>query len=182
MGRIFERELKGILSGNDDILARVTKTCGPDERDSYMTVRNNPFMVIRGAGSLGIDLLAVKFGMSFPIEVKSSTSEVLRFSRSEKLLIQAQEMIDDCKRVGLIPLYAYRRKGKRGDSWRIFTLDMGPLDGNYKGIPKLLYDQLPKVTSSKEGNFIMRWNQGWPLSRFLRYVSFLTASAGEMKK
>jgi Holliday junction resolvase len=171
MGKIFERELKGILSANDDVLARVTKTCSPEEKSGYLRIRENPFMVIRAAGSLGVDLVAIRDGMSFPIEVKSSTADVLRFSRSEKLLIQAEEMIKDCRRVNLVPLYAYRYKGRRGDAWKIFTLEMGELDMNtYSGIPKLIYGQLPRVRPSKDGNFIMRWKDGWPLSKFIDYT------------
>ena len=125
-----------------------------------------PFMVVRGAGSLGVDLVAISAGLSLPIEVKSSTSDVLRFSRNEKLAIQAQEMIDDCRRVGLMPIYAFRYKRQRGDAWRIFTLDVGPLNGRLKPV----YQRLPKIMPSKEGNLIMRWNDGMPLSRFIDYV------------
>lgn len=174
MGKIFERELKGILSANGDVLTRVTKTCSETERMGYLMIRENPFMVIRAAGSLGVDLVAIRDGMSFPIEVKSSSADVLRFSRSEKLLIQAEEMIRDCQRVNLVPLYAYRYKGYRGDAWRVFTLDMGDLDMNvYSGVPKLIYGKLPKIRSSREGNFIMRWKDGWPLSRFIDYTTML---------
>jgi len=169
MGRIFERELKGILSANEDVLARVTKTCDLEERAGYMKIRETPFMVVRGAGSLGVDLVAIRSGLSLPIEVKSSTSDVLRFSRSEKLVIQAQEMIDDCKRVGLMPVYAFRYKRQRGDAWRIFTLDVGRLDGRLK----LVYERLPKIAPSKEGNLIMRWNDGMPLSKFIEYLAML---------
>ena len=123
-------------------------------------------MVVRGAGSLGVDLVAIRAGLSLPIEVKSSTSDVLRFSRSEKLVVQAQEMIDDCKRVGLMPVYAFRYKRQRGDAWRIFTLDVGPLNGRLK----LVYSKLPKISPSKEGNLIMRWHDGMPLSKFIDYV------------
>jgi len=174
MGKIFERELKGILSANEDVLERVTKTCDPGERACYMMIKEKSFMVIRGAGSLGVDLVAIRDGMSFPIEVKSSSSDTLRFSRSEKLIIQAQEMIDDCKRVGLVPLYAFRLKGKRGDAWRMFTLDIGPLDETYKGMPKLIYGYLSKVRPSKEGNYIMRWNDGKKLSEFIEYVNHMS--------
>lgn len=166
MGRIFERELKGILSANEDVIARVTKTCDDDERRGYLRICEKPFMVVRGAGSLGIDLVAICSGLSLPIEVKSSTSDVLRFSRSEKLAIQAQEMIDDCKRVGLMPVYAFKYKRKRGDAWRVFTLDVGPMNGRLK----LIYERLPKIEPSKEGNLIMRWNDGMPLNRFIEYL------------
>jgi Holliday junction resolvase len=169
MGRIFERELKGILSANEDVLARVTKTCDPEERAGYMKIHEKPFMVVRGAGSLGVDLVAIRAGLSLPIEVKSSTSDVLRFSRSEKLVVQAQEMIDDCKRVGLMPVYAFRYKRQRGDAWRIFTLDVGRLDGRLRPV----YERLPKITPSKEGNLIMRWNDGMPLSKFIDYLVML---------
>ncbi len=166
MGKVFERELKGILTANGDVLTRVTKTCDTIERAGYRKIEEKPFMVVRGAGSLGVDLVAIREGLSFPIEVKSSTSDVLRFSRSEKLTIQAQEMVDDCRRVGLIPVYAFRYKGQRGDAWRIFTIDMGPVNGRLR----LMYNRLPKIESSKEGNLIMRWKDGMPLSKFIDYV------------
>lgn len=166
MGQIFERELKGILSANREILNRVTKTCSPEERSSYQRIGDKPFMVVRGAGSLGVDLVAIRDGLSLPIEVKSSTSEVLRFSRSEKLAIQAQEMVEDCRRVGLMPIYAFRHKGQRGDAWRIFTLDIGPVNGRMR----VLYDRLPKIEASREGNLIMRWKDGMPLNKFIDYV------------
>ncbi len=166
MGKIFERELKGILSANDDVLARVTKSCDALERVGYLKIREKPFMVVRGAGSLGVDLVAISSGLSFPIEVKSSTSDVLRFSRNEKLVIQANEMMEDCRRVGLMPIYAFRYKRQRGDAWRMFTLDVGPLNGRLKPV----YERLPRITPSKEGNLIMRWKDGMPLSRFIDYV------------
>ncbi|MCJ7562058.1 MAG: Holliday junction resolvase, partial [Thermoplasmata archaeon] len=139
------------------------------ERAGYLKIRERPFMVVRGAGSLGIDLVAIRSELSLPIEVKSSTSDVLRFSRSEKLAIQAQEMMDDCRRVGLMPIYAFRYKRQRGDAWRIFTLDIGPINGRLKPI----YQRLPKITPSKEGNLIMRWNEGMPLSKFIEYIVML---------
>lgn len=166
MGRIFERELKGILRADDDMLARVTKTCDDDERQSYYRIRERPFMVIRGAGSLGVDLVAIRSDISLPIEVKSSVNDVLRFSRSEKLAVQAQEMMDDCSRVGLMPIYAFRYKRHRGDAWRVFTLDVGPINGRLK----VIYQKLPKINPSKDGNLIMRWNEGMPLSKFIDYL------------
>jgi len=174
MGRIFERELKGILKGDEDILARVTKTCTPEEKKAYSKIREHPFLVIRGAGSLGMDLVAIRWKISFPIEVKSSASAVLRFSRSEKLLLQAEQMIRDCTRVGLVPMYAFRLKGKRGDAWRVFALTVENGDQCFTGLQRLVYHRLPKVTPSKEGNFIMRWNEGMPLSKFIAYLSFLS--------
>ncbi len=170
MGRIFERELKGILKADDDVLSRVTKTCTDDERRAYLRIKERPFMVIRGAGSLGVDLVAIRTGISFPIEVKSSVDDVLRFSRSEKLAIQAKEMMDDCRRAGLMPVYAFRYKRQRGDAWRVFTLDIGQFSGRMK----VVYERLPKICPSKEGNLIMRWHDGMPLSKFIDYVVTLS--------
>jgi Holliday junction resolvase len=177
MGHIFERELKGILSADENMLARVTKTCTPEEKTGYAKVRESPFLVIRAAGSLGMDIVAIRWAMAFPIEVKSSAKDVLRFSRSEKLLIQAEQMKEDCMRVELVPLYAFRLKGRRGDAWRIFALDIGESDGKFHGLQKRVYEQLPKVEPSKEGNFIMRWNEGCKLSKFIEYVAFLNSQA-----
>ena len=166
MGRIFERELKGILRADEDMLARVTKTCDDQERVGYYKIKDRPFMVIRGAGSMGVDLVAIRSDLSLPIEVKSSVNDVLRFSRSEKLAIQAKVMMDDCSRVGLMPVYAFRFKRQRGDAWRIFTLDVGPINGRLK----VVYQRLPKIKPSDEGNLIMRWHDGMPLSKFIDYL------------
>jgi Holliday junction resolvase len=167
MGRIFERELKGILRGEEEMLARVTKTCDEDERSSYYRIQERPFMVVRGAGSLGVDLVAIRSDLSLPIEVKSSVNDVLRFSRSEKLAVQAQEMMNDCRKVGLMPIYAFRFKRQRGDAWRVFTLDVGPINGRLR----VVYQRLPKIAPSKEGNLIMRWHDGMPLSKFIDYMT-----------
>ncbi len=166
MGKVFERELKGILNANEDVLSRVTKTCSVEERIGYRRIEDKPFLVIRGAGSLGVDLVAIRDGISLPIEVKSSTSPVLRFSRSEKLAVQAQEMVHDCRRAGLMPIYAFRHKGQRGDAWRIFTIEMGPVNGRLR----VMYERLPKIEPSREGNLIMRWKDGMPLSKFIDYI------------
>jgi len=166
MGRIFERELKGILRADEDMLARVTKTCDDGEKEGYYRIRERPFMVIRGAGSMGVDLVAIRSDLSLPIEVKSSVNDVLRFSRSEKLAVQAKVMMDDCSRVGLMPVYAFRYKRQRGDAWRVFTLDVGQINGRLK----VVYQRLPKIAPSKDGNLIMRWHDGMPLSKFIDYL------------
>ena len=55
-----------------------------------------------------------------------------------------------------MPIYALRYKRQRGDAWRIFTLDVGPLNGRLRArVP-----EAPEVTPSKEGNLIMRWKDG----------------------
>jgi len=39
-----------------------------------------------------------------------------------------------------------------------------------EGRAKILHNRLPKLGISKNGNFIMRWDDGLPLSDFLMYL------------
>ncbi|MHB8585786.1 MAG: Holliday junction resolvase [Thermoplasmatota archaeon] len=163
----FERELKGILSGNEEWIRRTTKTASPEEVKHYRLATVRPFLVVRGAGSLGVDLVALRNDISFPIEVKSSGEAVLRFSSAGGAnQEQAQAMAYDCARSGVIPLYAYRRKGVGGDAWRIFTLPALGLQGR----AALLYEQLPKPRSGTSGAFILEWQAGMPLAKFLNLL------------
>jgi len=173
MGQVFERELKAILNGDEHMLERVTKTCDTDEREGYRCIIDRPFMVIRAAGSLGVDLVACREDFTFPIEVKSSVNSVLRFSKSEKLLEQADQLKKESMRSRLLPLYAFRYKRKRGDPWRIFALEV---DGSLNGRNQLIYRRLPKIDHTRGGNLIMRWEDGMPLSKFIRYMTHLARS------
>ncbi len=167
MSSTYERELKGILSGEEDTLRKVTKTCTPDEAAAYLTARLRPFLVVRGAGSLGVDLVALRGDVSFPIEVKSAMKDVIRFADSGKRNHeQAVNMQRECSRASVIPLYAFRLKGRRGDSWRIHTLPTENLPPRIQ----VLYDRIPKVEKTAEGNYVMRWERGLPLHKFLGYL------------
>jgi len=136
----------------------------------------NPYMVIRAAGSLGVDIVALRWDFAFPIEVKSSADDVLHFSKSQRLTDQANGMLDDCCRSHLVPIYAYRYKGFKGDPWRIFTI---PTDHEFKGRNALLYRRIPKIDTSASGNLIMRWSEGMKLSDFIMYTGMTDYSAGE---
>ncbi len=163
----YERELKGILEGEKKILSKITKTCSALEKDNYSRILEKPFAVVRAAGSFGVDLVAVRGDISFLIEVKSSIGDTLHFSNvSGKLQKQAENMRDACEKTRTLPIYASRLKGKRGDSWRFFTLDINSLDGR----ANILYKRLPKLDKSKSGNFVMRWKDGMPLSDFVSYL------------
>ena len=72
-----------------------------------------------------------------------------------------------CAQSGVLPVYAFRLKGVRGDSWRVFTLDMEPP----KGIGGIIHGRLPKLRQTVKGNFVMEWEHGMPLSRFIEYLS-----------
>jgi Holliday junction resolvase len=163
----YERELKGILEAEEKTLLKITKTCSVIEKDNYFKIKLKPFAVIRAAGSLGIDLVAARGDISFLTEVKTSFDETLHFSRvSGKLQEQAQAMKTICEKTKTLPVYAFRTKGKHGDTWRIFTFDMAGLEGRISVVHK----RLPKLKESKSGNFIMRWNEGMPLSDFISYL------------
>ena len=163
----YERELKRLLAGDEKTIRTMIKTCDENEKRAYVSVMNDPFVVIRAAGSLGVDLVALRWDFSFPIEVKSSAENVLRFSRNPRLAEQAEKMIEECQRASLVPMYAFRLKGCRGDPWRVFTL---PIGGKLKGRMELIQKRVPQIEMNSKGNFIMRWEDGMKLSEFLDYT------------
>ncbi len=169
MGDIYERELKGILGGEAKFIERVSRSLSSSEREAYSILRRKHFLVVKAGGSFGIDLIAVRGNFAFPIEVKSSSSDVFRFSRSEKLASQADRMMEVCEQSSLLPTYAYRLKNAETDPWRLFTIRKTP-DG-LTGIQALLFRKLPKVGTTQEGNGIMKWSEGMKLSSFIEYFS-----------
>lgn len=164
----YERELKGILEGEKKILTQVIKSCSLIERENYLSIMRKPFAVIRAAGSFGVDLVAVRRDISMLIEIKTSVEDTLHFSSMNgKLQQQAENMRNLCEKTGTLPLYAFRLKNYRGDCWRIFTFNISNLTGKIK----ILHNNLPMLEKSKTGNYIMRWNQGMPLSDLIAYIS-----------
>ncbi len=167
-GTNFERELKGILQGDRKTLDRVIKGCDDRERENYLSIERNPFMVVRAAGSFGVDLVAIRSDLALPIEVKSSSSRKITFSHSSgKAQEQAERMKAECERAGVIPIYAFRLKGYRGDAWRIFALDVEGI----VGVAGLLYEKIPKVHISSRGGYILKWEEGMKLSDLLGLLS-----------
>ncbi len=165
MGTAYERELKGILQGDVDMILKVTKSCSVEERQKYREIEQHPFMVVRAAGSFGMDLIAIRGDIAFPIEEKSSAESVLRFGGG-RLGQQADWLLEECRRARVMPIYAFRLKGVRGDSWRIFTLPIEGLDGRNK----LVHERIPVMRTTKQGNFVMEWEQGMQLCEFLHYL------------
>ncbi len=163
----YERELKSILEGETKTLSKITKTCSTLEKDNYSKILDRPFVVIRAAGSFGVDLVAARGDISFLTEVKTSIEDTLHFSTvGGKLQKQAELMKKTCEKTKTLPIYAFRNKGRHGDSWRIFTLEMDGLEGRNS----VVHRRLPKLKKSKTGNFIMRWEEGMPLSDFISYL------------
>ena len=163
----YERELKGILEGEGNTLQKITKTCSTLEKGNYLKISEKPFAVIRAAGSFGVDLVATRGDISFLTEVKTSFEDTLHFSSvGGKLQKQAETMKKMCEKTRSLPIYAFRNKGRHGDSWRIFTLELDNLEGR----TNILNKRIQKLKKSKSGNFIMRWNEGMPLSDFIYYL------------
>ncbi|MBS3778243.1 MAG: Holliday junction resolvase [Candidatus Thermoplasmatota archaeon] len=166
-GSQYEREFRSILEADETLLEKITKSCSAMEKENYFRVIDKPFAVIRAAGSLGVDLVAVRGDISFLVEIKTSSADTLHFSTmAGKLQQQAESMKAICEKTATLPLYAYRLKRHRGDSWRIFTVDHTTLQGRLR----ILHQRLPLLARSAKGNYIMRWDDGMPLSDFLDYL------------
>ncbi|MDR0791657.1 MAG: Holliday junction resolvase [Methanomassiliicoccaceae archaeon] len=178
-GDRYERELKYLLAGDEKAVRTMIKTCDDTERRAYISIMDNPFVVIRAAGSLGVDLVALRWDFSFPIEVKSSSEDHVRFSKNPRLGEQAEKMIDECQRSSLIPIYAFRLKGVRGDPWRIFALPMG---GVLRGRTGIIQKTIPLIETNSNGNFVMRWENGMKLSKFIDYMSSLSADTSVFRE
>ncbi|HLE48232.1 MAG TPA: Holliday junction resolvase [Candidatus Thermoplasmatota archaeon] len=158
--------MKAILGGDAKTLAGLVKTLEPEARVAYESSVQSPFLVVRAAGSLGADLVALRHDLGFLIEVKSSKGDLLHFTDSARLVEQINVIRDQCERSGVLPIYAYRLKSVRGDAWRLFTLPEMQITGR----TGLLYQRLPKIEKTPKGNLVLRWKNGLPLAHFLAYV------------
>jgi hypothetical protein len=101
----------------------------------------------------------------FPIEVKSSKKKKLYLSGRTVLQYQALEEIG--RRCSLQPFYAYRLKGVRGDSWRIFRVKVEGLTGK----SRLLARRVPELPLTRNGTPYLDWDKGLPLHKFLSFIA-----------
>ena len=163
----YERELRAVLAGIPKGVDAVTRSCDPVAKARARQVIDRPFLVVRAAGS-GMegsgDLLALRGDLCFPIEVKTSKKPKLYLSG--RTWDQYQAMIYEGKRCELMPLYAYRLKGVRGDSWRIFRVDVGRLSGRLG----ILTRRIPALPVTRNDKPFLDWEQGMPLHKFLALV------------
>ncbi len=167
----YERELKDLFQGDPDRIRAYGRSLPPAERVEFERIIERPFLVIRAAGSLGFDLVALRREFAFPLEVKASQEPVIRFSsssgRAADQLVAHRAAVD---RVGLMVLYAYRRVGQRSEEpWRLF----GATRTSSGGMMGVLGRRLPPIETTREGNAILRWQNGMPLSQFLQTFRFL---------
>lgn len=166
MGHAYERELRGVLTGDRDTIGKMTRTGGAEIIRSYSAPLKAPFMVVRAAGSLGTgDLVVLRSGFSFVLEVKAAGRDTVHFSESSgKLQEQAEELGRVAERAGILAMYAFRLKGHRKtDPWCMFTL---PND-NLEGRGRLLARYTPDLPTTDSDTFVLRWNEGRPLHHFL---------------
>lgn len=167
MSSQYERELRAVLAGIPKGVDAVTRSCDSIAKARARQVLERPFLVVRAAGS-GMegsgDLLALRGDLCFPIEVKSSKKPKLYLSG--RTWDQYQSMIYEGKRCDLMPLYAYRLKGVRGDSWRIFRVEVGRLSGRLG----MLTRRIPALPLTRNGKEFLDWEQGMPLHLFLSLV------------
>ncbi len=167
----YERELRYLLEGQPRAVRSYARSLPPPDRSEFERVIDEPFLVIRGAGSLGLDLVALRRELAFPIEVKASSEPVIRFTAaSGRANLQLEAHRKAVGRAGLTVLYAYRRLGLRGEeAWRFYVANAGPSSG----VLGLVCRRLPAVGATREGNGILRWEDGVPLSKFLARTRFL---------
>lgn len=179
----YERELKSILEGRHDALARYRRTTTSDVvLKALDDLEQHPFLVVRAAGSHGFDLVALRGSLTLPIEVKCSGESTVHFASSRgRNREQYQALIASTRRAGLVLLYAYRLVGgETDDPWRIFSGNgangSGPGEGNgsatptRSGIAGLVSNRTPTVGSTANGNQVMRWEEGRPLMDFIPWV------------
>jgi len=167
MASSYERELRAVLAGSPDGVRAVTRSCTELERARAMQVVQRPFLVVRAAGS-GMDgsgdLLALRGDICFPIEVKTRADKKIYFSGQTQTQLEAMKEIGE--KCCLMPLYAHRLKGVRGDSWRIFRVETSTLSGSLASLSK----RIPTLPLTRTGKPHLDWDQGLPLHKFLGVV------------
>ena len=178
MASSYERELRAVLAGSPDGVRAVTRSCTEIERARAMQVVQRPFLVVRAAGS-GMDgsgdLLALRGDLCFPIEVKTRAEKKVYLSgQKEEQLQSMKEIGEKCE---LMPLYAHRLKGVRGDSWRIFRVETSTLSGRLATLARRI-PTLPLTRTGKRKSNSVLWPRyaigcGRPVGQ-----SIVTASGG----
>ncbi len=172
----YERELRTLLEGDPSAVRSYARVLCPAERAEFEHLIDEPFLVVRGAGSLGFDLVAMRWSLSFPIEVKASSDPVIHFTAaSGRANAQLAAHRAAIAKVGLSVLYAYRRIGLRSaESWRVYRGS----DSTSPGVLGLICRGLPPVSTTREGNAVLRWEEGQELSRFLSRARSLLGPRG----
>ena len=163
MSSKYERELRQVLAGLSKGVEAIIKSCNEIEKTKMRLVEKRPFLVVRAAGS-GIegsgDLLALRGDLCFPIEVKSSKKDKLYLSG--RTVDQYNSLVYEGNRSSLLPLYAFRLKGVRGDSWRIFRVETDTLHSKLRQLAPFI----PSLPKTRNGKPYLNWNDGLALNEF----------------
>lgn len=167
-GSAYERELLHVFSGSVAGVDAVTRSCNAEERLRMRSVIDAPFLAVRapGSGSEGTgDLLVLRGDACFPIEVKCTSGHKLYLSG--RTLDQHEALRAVGERTGVMPLYAQRLKGTRGDSWRMFRVETSHITGPMASISS----RIPTLPLTGTGRPHLDWSQGMPLNRFLHLIT-----------
>lgn len=78
------------------------------ERDCRTLLEENGFVVVRGAGSLGVDLVAIKASKTLLIECKWVTGDRYYGGASMRNRNQIRRIIEDSIKSGAIPIMAIK--------------------------------------------------------------------------
>ena len=179
MSSKYERELRQVLAGLTKGVDSIIKSCNEIEKAKMRLIEKRPFLVVRAAGS-GLegsgDLLALRGDICFPIEVKSSKEAKLYLSG--RTVEQYNSLVYEGNRSCLMPLYAYRLKGVRGDSWRIFRVETETLHGKLRK----LEPSIPSLPLTRNGKPYLNWKDGLPLNEFIALVCSQVNSNDENMK
>jgi Holliday junction resolvase len=163
----YERELRQVIAGVPAGVEAVIKSCTEQQKEKMRLVIKRPFLVVRAAGS-GMegtgDLLALRGDFCFPIEVK--TTKPSKLYLSGRTMAQYLAMVNEGQRCNLMPLYAHRRKGIRGDSWMIFRVETNNLKGRLRQLAK----SIPPFPLNRNGTPYLNWQDGMPLHKFIALV------------
>lgn len=161
-GTVYERELKFILSGDDQKLGKISWI----REDVKKRIKSKPFLVVRAAGSHGFDIIIIRHDLSIPVEIKSSKERTLNFSSSSnRSQEQAETYVRMISKTGVMPLYGYRLKNTNGDPWRFFTFN-----SQYEGRYRMFSRIVPKMEVTRAGAYVMKWDGGLPLTSLLEYL------------
>lgn len=159
-GSNYERELKDILSGDPE---DHIKSLSDEKKEIYREMKDDPFSVVRGAGSLGIDLIAMRDIFYLPIEVKSSKDKTLYFSDDQRLREQVESFIEESKRTKIPVAFARRMNGIRGERWELYRIRSPSSE------LKLWF--LPTIPKTKKGSRKLPFGNGVPLSSFINLIN-----------
>ena len=174
MSSKYERELRQVLAGLTKGVNAVIKSCSEVEKAKMKLIEKRPFLVVRAAGS-GIegsgDLLALRGDICFPIEVKSSKEAKLYLSG--RTVDQYNSLVYEGNRSCLMPLYAYRLKGVRGDSWKIFRVETETLHGKLRKLAPFI----PSLPLTRNGKPYLNWEKGLALNEFIALICSQTKSS-----